>query len=62
MLEPIGVDGIDLIDIEIQFRCLPWDAVGDLFQLGMAASDHSAGARALRGAIVVSQTALGVVT
>ena len=62
MLEPVGVNGSDFIDVEVQFTSFPWDPIGDLFQLGVAASDHGAGARTLWRAIIVPQTSLGIVT
>ena len=62
MLEPVGVNGSDFIDVEVQFTGFPWDPIGDLFQLGVAASDHGAGARTLWRAIIVPQTSLGIVT
>ena len=61
VFESLGVNSSDLIDIEVQFRCLPGDASGNLFQLGMTASDHSARARALGRAIIVSKASFRIV-
>ena len=62
MLEPVGVNGSDFIDVEVQFRCLTWNPIGNLFQLGVDASEHCARARTLWRAIIVPQTSLGIVT
>ena len=62
MLEPVGVNGSDFIDVKVQFRCLSRNPIGDFFQLGVAASDHCPRARTLWRAIIVPQTSLGIVT
>ena len=61
MFESVGVNSINLIDIEVQFRCLPWDSIGNLSQFGVTASDHGARTCALWRAIVVTQATLRVV-
>lgn len=57
MLQPLGVDGADLVDVEVELRGLGGDPLGDLGQLGVGAADDGAGAGALRGAVVRAQTA-----
>ena len=61
MFESVCVNSIDLIDIEVQFGCLPRDSIGNLFQFGMAASDHGASTCALWRAIIVTKATLRVV-
>ena len=62
MFESVGVNGSDFIDVKVQFWCLSWDPIGNLFQLGVAASDHRSRACTLRRAIIVPQATLGIVT
>ena len=56
MLQSLGVDGSDLVDVEVQLRGLGRDALGDLSELGVGAADDGAGAGALRRAVIRSQT------
>ena len=57
MLQPLGVNGPDLVDVQVELRGLGGDALGDLGELGVGAADDGAGAGALRGAVVIPQTA-----
>ena len=57
MLQSLGVDGPDLVDVEVQLRCLGRDALGDLSELGVGATDDGAGTGALRRAVICAQTA-----
>ena len=56
MLEPLCVDGPDLVDVEVQLRGLGGDAFGDLGELGVGAAHDGAGAGALWRAVIRSQT------
>ena len=56
MLQPLGVDGSDLIDVEVQLRGLGRDALGDLRELGVGAAHYGASAGALWRAVICSQT------
>ena len=42
----MALDGGDLVDVEVELRGLRWDALGDLCELGVGASDDGAGAAA----------------
>ena len=57
MLQPLGVDGADLVDVEVELRGLGGDPLGDLGELGVGAAHNSACAGALRGAVVSPETA-----
>ena len=57
MLQPLGVDGADLVDVKVQLRGLGWDPLGYLGELGVGAAHDGACAGALRGAVVRAQTA-----
>ena len=57
MLQPLGIDGPDLVDVKVQLRGLGWDPLGYLGELGMGAAHNGAGAGALWGAVVSSETA-----
>ena len=46
MLKSVALDGGDLVDVEVELRGLRWDALGDLGELGVGASDDGAGAAA----------------
>ena len=56
MLQSLGVDGPDLVDVEVQLRGLGRDALGDLSELGVGAAHNCAGAGALRRAVIRTQT------
>ena len=56
MLQSLGVDGSDLVDVEVQLRGLGRDALGDLSELGVGAADDGAGAGALWRAVIRAQT------
>ena len=57
MLESVALDGGDLVDVEVELRGLGWDALGDLGELGMGASDDGACAAAGGWAVVGTQAA-----
>ena len=56
MLQPLGVDGADLVDVEVQLRGLGGNPLGDLGELGVGAAHDGAGAGALGGTVVGAQT------
>ena len=56
MLQSLGVDGSDLVDVEVQLRGLGRDALGDLSELGVGASHYGAGTGALWRAVIRAQT------
>ena len=57
MLESLGVDGPDLVDVKVELRGLRGDALGYLLELGMAAPHNGPRTGALRWTIVCSQAA-----
>ena len=57
MFQPLGVNGPDLVDVEVQLRGLGWDPLGYLGELGVGAAHDGAGAGALWGAVVSPETA-----
>ncbi len=56
MIKLIGVDGLDLVDVEVELRGLSRDAGGNALQLGMAAPYDRARTSAFRWAIVLTKT------
>ena len=56
MLQPLSVDGPDLVDVEVKLRGLGGDPLGYLGELGVGAAHYSASACALRGAVVSPET------
>ena len=56
MLQPLSVDGPDLVDIEVQLRGLGGNPLGYLGELGVGAAHDGARACALRGAVVSPET------
>ena len=56
----MALDGGDLVDVEVELRGLWRDALGDLCELGVRASDDGASAAA-RGRAVVGTKAANVV-
>ena len=57
MLESVALDGGDLVDVEVELRGLGGDALGDLGELGMGASDDGPSAAARGRAVVGTQAA-----
>ena len=57
MLQSLSVDGSDLVDIKVEFRCLGWNTLGYLLQLGVTTSHNCSGAGAFRWTIVGAQAA-----
>ena len=57
MLQPLSVDGPDLVDIEVKLRGLGGNPLGYLGELGVGAAHDGARASALRGAVVSPETA-----
>ena len=60
MTEAIGLDGLDVVDVEVELGGLRRDVLGDLLELGPAAADDGARAGALGRAVVLAQAALVV--
>ena len=56
MLQSLGVDSPDLVDVEVKLRGLGRDSLGDLSELGVGAAHDGAGAGALRRAVICAQT------
>ena len=56
MLQPLSVDGPDLVDVEVKLRGLGGNPLGYLGELGVGAAHYGAGAGALRGTVVSSET------
>ena len=56
----MALDGGDLVDVEVELRGLGRDALGDLGELGVGASDDGASAAA-RGRAVVGTKATNIV-
>ena len=57
MLESLGVNGPDLVDVKVELRGLGGDALGYLLELGVAAPHNGPCTSALRWTIVCSQAA-----
>ena len=57
VLQPVAVDGGDLVDVQVELGGLGGDALGDLGELGMGASDDGARAAAGGWAVVGAQAA-----
>ena len=60
MVELLGVDVLDLVDVQVQLGRLTRNAGRDGLQLGVTAPDDRAGAGALWWAIVLPEAALVV--
>ena len=56
MIELVGVDGLDLVDVQVELGRLPRDARRDGLEFGVAAPDDGAGAGALGRAVVLAET------
>ena len=55
VLEPVALYGGDLVDVEVELRGLGRDALGDLCELGVGASDDGSSAAARWWAVVGTQ-------
>jgi hypothetical protein len=60
VVELVGVDGLDLVDVEVKLRRFSRNSGRDGPQLGVAAPDDGPGAGALRRAVVLAEAALVV--
>lgn len=60
MIQFLRLDGLDLVDVQVQLRRLSRNAGRDGLQLGVAAANDRAGASAFRRAVVLTQAALVV--
>ena len=56
MIQLLGVDGLDLVNVEIELGRFSRDSTRDSLQLGMATTNNCAGTSALWRTVILSQT------
>jgi len=60
VVQLLCVDGLDLVDVEVELGGLAGNPAGNALQLGVAAPHDRASASALRRAIILAETSLVV--